>query len=322
MVELIGNVDTKFWQNKKIVVTGGRGFVGSHVVDNLKTKRGVSPENILIPTSDSYDLRKYEDAQRAVESADIVLHLAAHVGGIGYSSTHPATQMRNCLLLDTNMFEAAAEKKVEKFICVSSAVAYPQIAESPLKEEDLFRGPPAKGGYGYGFAKRMAAVMTQAYREEKGLNAVVLLSANSYGPRQDISLESGHVVPSLIRKCYEFDKLEVWGDGSQVRDFFYVKDFAEAVLLAAEKLETSDPVNIGSGVPVSIKELVETIVELTGFKGEVFFDSSKPQGQKIRVLDISKAKNLLGFSPSFTLRDGIKNTIDWYKSYAKNNSGS
>lgn len=305
--------DNLFWRNKKILVTGGRGFVGSHVIDNLIKKRKVNPSDIVVPDSSKFDLRLFDSAKKAVKGIDIVLHLAADVGGIGYSSSHPATQMRNCFLMDANMFEAAAQEKVEKFVCVSSAVAYPVEVSSPLQEKDLFKGEPAKSGYGYGFAKRMSVVMTRAYKEEKGLNACVLLSANSYGPRQDFDLESGHVIPSLIRKCFTFKRLEVWGDGSQIRDFFYVKDFAEGVVLATENLNSSEPVNIGSGVGTSIKELVRLVVRLTGFKGEVYFDTTKPQGQKVRVVGISKARKLMGFKPEYSLEKGILETINWYK---------
>ncbi|MDO8621193.1 MAG: NAD-dependent epimerase/dehydratase family protein [Candidatus Levybacteria bacterium] len=306
-------INVGFWKNKKILVTGGKGFVGSHVIDNLIKKRKVNPSDIVVPDSSKFDLRLFDSAKRVVRGIDIVLHLAADVGGIGYSSSHPATQMRNCFLMDANIFEAAAKEKVQKFVCVSSAVAYPVDAISPLNEKDLFKGEPAKGGYGYGFAKRMSVVMTRAYKEEKGLNACVLLSANSYGPRQDFDLESGHVIPSLIRKCFTFERLEVWGDGSQIRDFFYVKDFAEGIVLAAEKLEGSEPVNIGSGSGTSIKELVKLIVRLTGFKDEVYFDTTKPQGQKIRVVDINRARKLMGFKPKYSLEKGLLETISWYK---------
>lgn len=305
-------MDKAFWKGKKILVTGGRGFVGSHVIDNLIKKRKVNPSDIVVPDSSKFDLRLFDSAKKAVKGIDIVLHLAADVGGIGYSSSHPATQMRNCLLVDANMFEAAAKEKVQKFVCASSAVAYPVDAPSPLQEKDLFKGEPAKSGYGYGFAKRMSVVMTKAYSEEKGLDACVLLSANSYGPRQDFDLESGHVIPSLIRKCFTFKRLEVWGDGSQIRDFFYVKDFAEAVVLAAEKLNSADPINIGSGVGVTIKKLVSEIVKQTGFSGEVYFDTTRPQGQKIRVVSINKAKRTLGFKPGYSLEKGISETINWY----------
>lgn len=309
-----GLVVMDFWKDKKILVTGGRGFVGSHVVKNLLEKRGVLRSSIVVPQSKNCDLKIYEHAQKAVKGVDVVLHLAADVGGIAYSSTHPATQMRNCLLIDVNMFEAAANERVEKFVCVSSAVAYSVNASSPLKEEDLFIGEPARGGYGYGFAKRMSVVMARAYREEKRLNASVLLSSNAYGPGDNFDLSHGHVIPSLIRKCLAEKELIVWGDGTQIRDFFYVEDFAEGVVLAAEKLQTSDPVNIGSGDPISVKDLVNIIVELTNFKGKTVFDLTKPQGQKIRSVSIEKARKLMNFFPSYSLREGIKKTIEWYVS--------
>ncbi|MEX2007730.1 MAG: NAD-dependent epimerase/dehydratase family protein [Candidatus Levyibacteriota bacterium] len=301
-----------FWNGKKVLVTGGSGFVGSHVIKNLIEKRGVPQENIVVPRSKDYDLKIYEDAKKTVKGVDVILHLAADVGGIAYSSSHPATQMRNCLLIDTNIFEAAAAEKIKRMVCVSSAVAYPVDASSPLSEEDLFIGEPARGGYGYGFAKRMSVVMSRAYNEERGLNVSVLLSSNAYGPGDNFDLEHGHVIPSLIRKCLTEKNLEVWGDGTQKRDFFYVEDFAEGVVLAAEKLETSEPVNIGSAEPISIKELVDVIVKLTNFKGKVIYDTTKPQGQKIRSVNITKAQRLMGFSPSCLLEEGIKKTIDWY----------
>ncbi|MFH0864248.1 MAG: NAD-dependent epimerase/dehydratase family protein [Candidatus Gottesmanbacteria bacterium] len=305
------------WKKKKILITGGRGFVGSHVVDFLLDKCGVSSSQIVIPDSKKYDLRIFSNAKEIIRGIDIVLHLAADVGGIGYSSTHPASQMRNCLLLDLNIFEAAALEKVEKLVCVSSAVAYPQDVPSPLKEENLFNGSPAQGGYGYGFAKRMAVVLTKAYHEEKDLNACVLLSANSYGPRQDFSLDTGHVIPSLIRKCLTQKTLEVWGDGKQIRDFFYVKDFAKAVVLAAENLDTAEPINIGSGKSYTIKNLVDLISKLANFKGKIFYDKSKPEGQKIRTVNIEKAREVLGFKPDYSLKEGLKETIEWFKIYGQ-----
>lgn len=308
-------MDMDFWKGKKILVTGGRGFVGSQVVKNLIEKRQVSPENIIIPSSKTHDLRSYEKTAEVVKGIDVILHLAADVGGIAYSSSHPATQLRNCLLMDANIFEAAASEGVKKLVAVSSAVSYPVDAPSPLKEEDLFIGEPAKGGYGYGFAKRMTVVMARAYKEEKKLNCNVLLSSNAYGVGDDFDLANGHVIPSLIKKCLTEKELVVWGDGSQVRDFFYVEDFAEAVVLAAEKLDTADPVNIGSANPMTIKELVNVVVNLTGFKGKVIFDDTKPQGQKIRNVSIDKATKLMGFEPKYSLEEGIKKTIDWYLNY-------
>ncbi|MCL4387313.1 NAD-dependent epimerase/dehydratase family protein [Patescibacteria group bacterium] len=305
-------MDLNFWKNKKVLITGGKGFVGSKVVENLISKRRVSEKNIFIPHSKTSDLRIYKEAEKVVKEMDIVLHLAADVGGIAYSSSHPATQMKNCLLMDINMFEAAANENVEKMVCVSSAVAYPVNATSPLKEEDLFMGEPARGGYGYGFAKRMSIIMAKAYKEERGLNCSVLLPTNAYGPGDNFDLSSGHVIPSLIKKCLTQDELVVWGDGTQRRDFLYVEDFAEGIVLAAEKLQTADPVNIGTADSISIKELVDIITRLTKFKGKVTFDTTKPQGQKIRVLNVEKSKQLLNFMPKFSLEKGIDETIEWY----------
>lgn len=323
MAEQIGKINfkkNKFWQNKKILVTGGKGFVGSYVVENLLKKRNISKSQIIIPDRKKHDLKDFNSTKDLMKNVNIVLHLAADVGGIGYSSAHPATQMRNCLLIDLNVFEAAAEEKVEKLVCVSSAVAYPVDTSSPLREENLFLGEPAKGGYGYGFAKRMAVILSRAYNQERKLNSCILLLTNTYGPRDNFDLENGHVIPSLIRKCLTQKKLLVWGDGNQIRDFIYVEDFAESVVLAAEKLSTTEPVNIGFGQGVSIKELINVIIKSTNFQGKVIFDKSKPAGQKIRILDTKKAIKLMGFSPSYSLEEGIFKTVEWYKIHASNNS--
>ncbi len=301
------------WSGKNILVTGGRGFVGSHVLHILKETRGVNSSQILIPSSKADDLRVFANAERLVKQADIVLHLASDVGGISYSSTHQATQLRNCLLMDLNIFEAVSLSQTEKFVCISSAVAYPENASSPLKEEDLFNGFPAKGGYGYGIAKRMSAAFSRAYHDEKGVEATVLLSTNAYGPGDSFDLKDGHVIPSLIRKCLTEKTLNVWGDGTAVRDFIYVKDLANAIVSAGESSWIPEPVNIGSGDGVQIKDLVEKIVMLTGFSGDVVFDASKPSGQKTRILDTKRAHSVLQFSPHYSLEKGLAETIAWYK---------
>ncbi len=308
----LSKTNGNIWSGKKILVTGGGGFVGSHVLHLLQEK-GVNYSQVLIPSSKTDDLRISANAERLVKQADIVLHLASDVGGISYSSTHQATQLRNCLLMDLNIFEAVSLSQVEKFVCISSAVAYPETAESPLKEADLFNGFPAKGGYGYGIAKRMSAAFSKAYHDEKGVKASVLLSTNAYGPGDSFDLKDGHVIPSLIKKCLTEKILNVWGDGTAVRDFIYVKDLANAIVLAAESEWISDPVNIGSGNGVQIKDLVEKIVSLTGFSGDVVFDSSKPSGQKTRVLDTTRARSVLNFSPNYSLEKGLAETITWYK---------
>lgn len=309
--------NTFSWKSKKILITGGAGFVGSHVVEYLILHRGVKKSQIAIPRSKTNDLRDLSHVVSLVKKADIVLHLASDVGGIAYSSTHQATQLRNCLLMDLNMFEAASRYKPDSFVCLSSAVAYPQHAVSPLKEDDIFNGFPAPGGYGYGIGKRMTVAFSKAYFDEKGVKANVLLSTNAYGPGDDFDLENGHVIPSLIRKCLEQNTLEVWGDGSVIRDFIYVKDLARAVVLAAESPWSKEPINIGSGKKVSIKKLVETVVKITKFHGKVYFDSSKPTGQKTRVLSTKRAKELLSFTPEYSLTKGIKETVEWYKGSKK-----
>lgn len=306
-----------FWQNKKIVVTGGRGFVGKQVVRRLMKTRSIDKNQVKTPSSKTHDLRDLNATKDAIKGSDVVLHLAADVGGIKYSKEHPAKQFRNCILIDANIFQACVEENVSKLVATSSSVGYPENAPSPLKESDLFNGWPALSGYGYGFAKRNTVVLTKAYRQEYQLNAVALVPNNAYGPGERVDLESGHVIPSLIYKCLTQPKLNVWGDGSPIRDYLYVEDFAEAMLLAAEKLEASDPVNIGTGKGVSISKLVEMIVKLTNFKGEIKYDTSKPKGQKERVVDITRAKNLLGFSPEWSIDEGLKLTVEWIRSTIK-----
>lgn len=315
---LVVNLMKSFWKNKKILITGSSGFIGKHVVKNLLEKRMVDKPQLRLVNSQSDDLRVFENAKEVTKDIDIILHLAANVGGVQYSSTHPATQFSNCSLIDLNVFEAATQNNVGKLVAPSSAVAYSPIAPSPLKESDLFLGTPAPSGYGYGFAKRNTVILAKAYHQEKGLSAVVVIPANSYGPGQSFDLQSGHVIPSLIYKCLTQPSLTVWGDGTSVRDFLYAEDFAEGVLLAAEKLNSPDPINLGSGVGVSIKQLVEEITTLCNFKGQVRYDSSKPGGQKERTVDISRARSLLAFEPSWSIHDGLKKTIEWIKKEVEN----
>jgi GDP-L-fucose synthase len=310
-------MNKSFWQGKKILVTGGKGFVGYHVVNNLIKKRGVDGKQIIITNAQKNDLRDFVNAKKVVKGTDIILHLAADVGGLLYSTTHSATQLRNCLLMDLNIFQAAAQEKVEKLVAISSSVAYPANSPSPLKESDFFLGPPAASAYGFGFAKKVSAVLAQVYHQEKKLKTVVLIPNNAYGPGQDFNLESGHVIPSLIYKCLTKKSLNVWGDGKAIRDFLYVEDFAEGVLLAAEKLNEPELINLGSGTGTSVKELVKLIVKLTKFNGIITFDKKKPRGQAKRTVDIKRAKKLLGFRPRWTLEKGLKQTITWIKKEIK-----
>ncbi len=300
-------------KNKKIVVTGGAGFVGSHLVENLIKVRKVNPKNIKIPRSKTYDLRIFASAKKVIVGSDVVFNLACDVGGSSYSRLHPAKQCYNALLIALQVIEAAKEQGVEKIVMVSSTCAYPECAQQPFKEDDLYGGLPYPSLDGYGMAKRMSSFFTDVYNREYGLNSVVVIPNNTYGPRDNFELETGHVIPSLITKCLTEKELIVWGDGTPTRDFLYVEDFAEGVILAAEKLNTSKPVNLGSGKQISIRKLVELAVELTGFKGPVIFDKSKPQGQVRRAVDINKARELLGFKPKWSFREGLKKTIQWYK---------
>jgi GDP-L-fucose synthase len=299
-------------KNKKILVTGGAGFIGSHVVDVLVKSRGVNKKNIRVPRSKDLDLTVYENARKAVKGMDVVFHLASDVGGSGYSRLHPATQYYQSMILELQILEAAKDEGVEKVVLVSSTCAYPEDAPLPLREEDLFGGLPAIAQDGYGMAKRMAIFMADIYHREYGLNVVTVIPNNAYGPRDDFDLEGGHVIPSIIKKCLEEKELVVWGDGKASRDFFYVEDFAESVVLAMEKLEGQAPVNLGSGTETSIKEIVTLVTKLTNFKGKVTFDRTKPKALLRRSVDVSKAYERMGFKPKWKLEDGLKATIKWY----------
>lgn len=306
-------MNTLFWKEKKIVITGATGFVGHYVVENLLKKRHVEKKQLRLLSSKTHDLRNFSQAKEAVKNADIILHLASDTGGIGYSSVHNASQFRNCMLMDLNVFEAAALEKIKKFVAISSSVGYPHDASSPLKEEYLFSGVPAPNAYGYGFAKRNTVILARAYRQERGLPTIVIIPNNSYGPGEALDPKTSHVIPSLIYKCLTKKILTVWGDGTPIRDFLYVKDFVEGLLLAAENLESSEPVNIGSGQAMSIKKLVAIIISLTDFKGKVIFDKTKPNGQKERFVDITRAKKLIGFKPEWPIERGLKETITYIK---------
>ena len=302
---------------KRIVVTGGRGFIGTHVVENLITKRKVPRGNIIIPDSTKDDLRILENAKRLVREhkPDVIIHLAAIVGGVGFSSKFPATQYYQNILMDLQIVEAARENPEAKVVLVSSACAYPLETKYPMQEEYIWEGLPQETNRAYGIAKRIQLMQAEAYRQEHGMNIVVVVPNNAYGPGDNFDPEYSHVVPSLIRKCLEGKTpLIVWGDGTPTRDFLYVKDFAEGVILAAEKLEPEEGhVNLGSGVETKVSDLVSTIARLTGYKGDVVYDKTKPNGQPRRSVSIEKAKRILGFAPEYELEQGLAETIKWYK---------
>ncbi len=306
-----------FWENKKILVTGGNGFLGKHLVNRL-IQRGIKKENIFIPASKEFDLRKMEDCQRAIKGKNIVIHLAAVVGGIGFNRRHPGKSFFDNAAMALNMLEAARLEGVEKFTGIGSVCAYPKNIPVPFKEENLWDGYPEETNAPYGLAKKFMLVQSQAYRKEYGLNAIHLLMLNLYGPGDNFDPESSHVIPALIKKVDDAEKegreyIEVWGTGKPTREFFYVEDAAEGIILATEKYNKAEPVNLGSGREISIKDLAELICKLMDFRGEIHWDSSKPDGQPRRFFDHSKAEKEFGFKAKTDFEKGLKKTINWYR---------
>lgn len=303
-------------RNKKILVTGGAGFVGSFVVGRL-IKKGVLLKNILVPRSKDCNLRKWGNCQRVVQGQDIVIHLAAKVGGIGLNRAKPGELFYDNVIIGVQLMEAARLAGVGKFIAIGTVCAYPKFTPTPFKEENLWAGYPEETNAPYGLAKKMLLVQAQAYRQQYGFNAVYLLPVNLYGPRDNFNPASSHVIPALIRKVYEAKKnkqksIEVWGTGKATREFLYVEDAAEGIVLAAERCDKSDPINLGSGMEISIKNLVKLICQLAGYKGKIVWDKTKPDGQPRRMLDISRARREFGFKAKTNFRKGLKRTIDWY----------
>jgi len=306
-----------YWHNKKVLVTGGAGFLGTFLVKKLR-ERGMSGNNLRIPRSKDMDLRRWENCVKAVKDIDIVIHLAARVGGIGYNQAYPASLFYDNAIMGIQMMEAARQEAVEKFVAVATACAYPKFAKIPFKEEDLWNGYPEETNAPYGLAKKMLLVQSQAYRQQYGFNAIYLLPVNLYGPGDNFDLESCHVIPASIRKFTDAVKnketrVEVWGTGAASREFLYVEDAAEGIVLATEKYNKPEPVNIGSGLEIRIRDLVKLMAELTGFKGKIGWDTSKPDGQPRRRLNTSRAKNEFGFEAKTDLREGLIRTVEWYK---------
>lgn len=303
-------------RTKKILVTGGAGFLGSFVVEKL-LERGVSLENIFVPRSKDYNLVKWENCEKVAAGQDIVIHLAVLVGGIGANREHPGKFFYDNLMMGTQMMEAARQARVKKYVAIGTICAYPKFTPVPFKEDDLWNGYPEETNAAYGLAKKMALVQSQAYREEYNFNSIYLLPVNLYGPRDNFNLRTSHVIPALIRKVAEAKKegrnyIEVWGTGKATREFLYVEDAAEGIILAAEKYEKGEPVNLGSGREISIKDLVDTICKYFDFKGEIRWDASKPDGQPRRLLDTSRAEKEFGFKAKTGFAEGLKTTIDWY----------
>ena len=301
---------------KRICVTGGAGFLGQHLVRNLQSK---GARDIFIPRYPEYDLVKGEDIARMLADAqpDIIIHLEAHVGGIGANLARPAEFFYDNLMMGVQLMHQAWQRGVEKFVALGTICAYPKYTPIPFKEENLWDGYPEETNAPYGLAKKMLLVQSQAYRQQYGFNSIFLLPVNLYGPGDNFDLASSHVIPALIRKCVEAkeqgaDEIVAWGDGSPTREFIYVEDAAEGIALATQYYNRSDPVNIGSSFEISIKELTELIARLTGFEGQVRWDTSKPNGQPRRKLDTTRAKEYFGFSAKTNFEDGLRKTINWY----------
>jgi len=313
-----------YWKDKRVVVTGGAGFLGSVLVDRL---RADGCRNIFVPRSKEYDLRDQSAIRRLYTDArpQMVIHLAATVGGIGANSLNPGRFFYDNAIMGIQLIEYARQFEIQKFVTVGTVCAYPKFTPVPFKEEDLWHGYPEETNAPYGIAKKMLLVQGQAYRAQYGFNAIYLLPVNLYGPGDNFDLESSHVIPALIRKCLEAKEtgqrqIVLWGDGSPTREFLYVKDAAEGILQAAEKYNGAEPVNLGTGEEISIRELAKLIAAQVQFTGELVWDTDRPNGQPRRCLDTTKAKKLFGFEAKWSLRDGIAQTVDWYLHNRANDS--
>ncbi len=302
------------WNKKKVVVTGGHGFLGHYVVEQLRKK---GAQDILIPSSKDCDLRNRENCKKIIQNADIVFHLAARVGGIALMQAKPADIFYDNIMMGTQLIHEAKEAKVEKLIALGTVCSYPKFASLPFKEDSIWEGYPEETNASYGLAKKMLIVQSQSYRQQYDFKSIVLVPTNLYGPRDNFDPAVSHVIPALILKIYNakksgLDSITLWGDGSPTRDFLYVEDAARGIILAAEKYDEPEPINLGSEEEISIKDLISTISELMGFHGQIKWDTSKPNGQPRRCVSNKKAEEKIGFKPQIKLREGLKNTIDWF----------
>lgn len=310
-----------YWNDKRVLVTGGAGFLGRQVIERLG-RHGVSPGRIHSPSHEEADLRKWEACERVVSGKDVVIHLAARVGGIGLNRAIPGTLFYENAMMGIQLMEAARLAGVGKFVAVGTICAYPKFTPVPFKESDLWKGYPEETNAPYGLAKKMLLVQAQAYRAQYGFDAIYLLPVNLYGPGDNFDPRSSHVIPALIRKFAEAKdrgdgKVTVWGTGKASREFLYVEDAAEGICLAAEGYDGPEPVNLGAGFEITIKNLVGLIARLMDFEGEIEWDHSKPDGQPRRMLDVSRAEKLFGFRARTPFEEGLKKTIEWYLAEGK-----
>ncbi|MEA5086231.1 MAG: GDP-L-fucose synthase [Methanocorpusculum sp.] len=304
------------FEDKIILVTGGAGFLGLNVVKHLIAS-GAKKENIIVPRSRDIDLRVWENCLSVTKGVDLVIHLAASVGGIGYNMNNPGSLFYDNAIMGIQLMEAARQNNVGKFVAVGTICAYPKFTPIPFREEELWNGYPEETNAPYGLAKKMMLVQAQSYRQQYGFDAIYLLPVNLYGPGDNFNPDSSHVIPALIKKFIDAkesgsSKVEVWGTGAASREFLFVDDASRAIVLAAQKYDKLDPVNIGSCMEITIKELVDFIAELTGFEGEIIWDASKPDGQPRRMLDVSMAEREFGFKAKVGFEEGLKKTIEWY----------
>ena len=306
-----------FWSTQRVLVTGGSGFLGGHLVQRLNTMQCAE---VAAPPSTGYDLREHADIVRLYRDTKptLVIHLAAVVGGIGANRERPGEFFYDNLMMGAQLLHEAWKASIPKFVGIGTVCAYPKFAPVPFKEDDLWNGYPEETNAPYGLAKKMLLVQSQAYRDQYGYNSIFLLPVNLYGPRDNFDPKSSHVIPALIRKCIDAvdrgaDQIEVWGDGSATREFLYVDDAAEGILLASERYNSSDPVNLGSGIEISIKDLVEKIAAAVGFKGRIAWDASKPNGQPRRKLDTRRAEERFGFRSHTGFEEGLQRTVEWYR---------
>ena len=308
---------------KRITVTGGKGFLGTHIIRKLKDDRNC--QNVSIADMPEYDLRVLENIQRMFEEQkpEIIIHLAAVVGGIGANRENPGKFFYDNAIMGIQLMHEAYLRKIEKFVALGTICCYPKFTQVPFKEEDLWKGYPEETNAPYGLAKKMILVQSQAYRQQYGFNSIFLMPVNLYGPGDNFNAQSSHVIPALIKKCVDAikngdDHIVVWGTGKASREFLYAEDAAEALVLATEKYNKPDPVNLGAGFEIKIRDLAELIAKLTGFDGKIIWDTSKPDGQPRRMLDTTKAEEEFGFKAVIGFNDGLARTIDWYNRNVKN----